>query len=363
MNTLEDQIRDYAGFVADETQAYEHHKAQGAHASFAKASEPKKQRRTLALVGILLAGSATTFGVANQFGNGPTQQEVRFLPLSETEQGHYAPSYLPEGFALKAIYKRTDTSREYKRFMIFGRVIDDSQIDDALFAVQVEAEVPDERVVGKIERKLIDGRMARFDSQEANGFDRWNVTVRMEGCGFLKLTTASPSTQEKLAAYVENFSCDDGQVVGKTPTGMDALYDAPWVEGNATQFRYEYVRADVGPLYVVQPLNSLPPELSELLNRLENNFGANTQKLQLGALTLRVSPDPKEAVTYLSWTQGNARLSVGVSPLMRMEETRKVIASFRKLTNEEWDAMLKAHPLKLTTIVDGKAVTADSVAQ
>jgi hypothetical protein len=363
MNTLEDQLRDYAVFVADESQAYELGKTQSAHTAFLSAAEPKKRKRTLALVALLAAGSATTFGVATQLASGPKRQEVRFLPLSATEVGHYAPSYLPGEFITKSITKITDTSGEFQRMMIFGKVKEGDRIGEGFFAAQVKAEVPDERVVGKIERKQINGRTIRFESQNNSGINLRSASVSMEGCGFLQLATLSPTSEEKLAVYFDSFTCQYGKLVGVPPNGMEFLYEAPWTEGDATAYTLDYQRATGGQVYFLQPSKSFPPELFALLNRFDEMDSPNTTKQQIGGRTVRASLDSRSGFTAYRWTQGNAQLMMNTSPEVSKEEAERVISSVRKLTDDEWDAMLKAHPLKLTTIVDGKAVTADSVAQ
>jgi hypothetical protein len=375
MNTLEDQLRDYAGFITDETQAYELGKTQSTHTAVLSAAEPKKRKRTLALVAVLAAGSATTFGVVSQFASGPKRQEVRFLPLSSTEQGHYAPSYLPAEFTTKSITKTTDTSGEFKKLMIFGKVKDDQQIVEGLFASQVVKETANDQLVGpgervvteswqvEIEGEMTPGRIVAIDDPRNPEASLRNVSVPFKGCGFLELGTLSSTTREKFAGYFRNFSCRDGQIMATPPQGLELLYEAPWTEGDATAYTLDYLRPAGGQLYFFEPSNSFPPELFALLNRFDGANSPNTTMKQIGGRTVGVSLDSRSGFTAYRWTQGNAQLMMNTSPEVSKEEAERVISSVRKLTDEEWDAMLKAHPLKLTTIVDGKVVTADSVAQ
>jgi hypothetical protein len=364
MNTLEDQIRDFAGFVTDETQAYELNKTHSTHTSFLGAAAPKKRKRTFALVALLAAVSATTFGAVTQFASGPKRQEVRFLPLSATEQGHYAPSYLPAQFAINRITKTTDTSAEFQRIMIFGRVKDNNQIVEGLFASQVVKEMPEDRLLGPGDRVVTDpfqyeidgemtpGRTVVFGGSESSDASLRSVSVPLKGCGFLQLGALSSTSHEKFAAYFRNFSCRDGQIVGTAPKGLELLYEATWTDGDATSYWLEYQRPIGGQLNLMQPANSFPPELFALLNRFDEMDSPNTTKEQIGGRTVRVSLDSGSGFTAYRWTQGNAQLMMNTSPEVSKEEAERVISSVRKLTNDEWDAMLKAHPLKLTTIVD-----------
>jgi hypothetical protein len=378
MKTLEDQIRDYAGFVADETHTYENRVVeqlgtQSAQSTFTKSAEPKKRKRTVALVALLAAGSATTFGVAAQFAGGPKPQEVRFLPLSASEQGHYAPSYLPPEFVTRSITKTTDTSGEFKRIMIFGRIKEDKRIVDGLFASQIDTDVSDEslvrgdgrvlvkRQVFEIDGEMVPGRITVLDGATPDANLR-SVTVPLEGCGYLSLGALTSSTHEKFASYLANFSCRDGQIVGAPPSGTELLYSAPWTEGDATSYWFEYIRPVGGQLNIMQPSNSFPPELFVLLNRFEEMLGPNTTLQQLGGRTVMVSNDSRSGFTGYRWTQDNAQLMMSVSPEVTKSEAEKVLASVHKLTDEEWAEKLKAHPPLVTTIIDGKAVTATPVA-
>jgi hypothetical protein len=384
MKTLEDQIHDYAGFVADETHAYEVH----AHelrsvveqktgrrsvailpsAQSRRVGQPadKKRKLTLALVAFLGAGTVSGLGVARQMAAGPQPQQVRFVPLSATKMSHYAPAHLPENFSLKRIQKLSLPAQAPTRLVVLGRVKPDGNIADAVMASQFSVEPPEQNTGETRERLNIDGRSVLFVTEKyATGADQVTeipgALMALPGCGFLSLFSFEITDKTALARQAENFSCRDGKLAGKAPKDSELLYDAPWAVGNDDEYSVDYRNPDGAQFVLHQQMNLFPRELQVLFDRLDNSFYQGLRQ-NLGGQSVRTYIDRTSGFTTYSWRQGEAALALNVSPGVSQTEIGLVIASFRELTDDEWDAMLKAHPLKLSTIVDGKAVTADSVA-
>jgi hypothetical protein len=182
----------------------------------------------------------------------------------------------------------------------------------------------------------------------------------LPGCGFLSLFSFEITDKTALARQAENFSCRDGKLAGKAPKGLELLYDAPWTVGNDEAYWFDYRNPDGGQFVLNQQVDWLPRELQLLFDRLDSSFSQGPRQ-NLGGQSVRTYSEPTSGFTTYGWKQDEAALALNVSPGVNQTEIGLVIASFRKLTDEEWDAMLKAHLLKLTTIVDGKAVTTDSV--
>jgi hypothetical protein len=384
MKTLEDQIRDYAGFVADETHTYEVHarelRSAGEQttgrrgvaippsAQSRRVGQPagKKRKLTLALVAFLGAGTVSGLGVARQMAAGPQSQQVRFVPLSATKIGHYAPAHMPENFSLKRIQKLSLPAQVPTRLVVLGRVKPDGNIADAVMASQFSVEPPEQNTGETRERLNVDGRSVLFVTEKyATGAEQVaeipSALMALPGCGFLSLFSFEITDKTALARQAENFSCRDGKLAGKAPKDSELLYDAPWAVGNDDEYSFDYRNADGAQFVLHQQMNLVPRELQVLFDRLNSSFDQGLRQ-NLGGQSVRTYIDRTSGFTTYSWRQDEAALALNVSPGVSQTEIGLVIASFRKLTDDEWDAMLKAHPLKLTTIVDGKAVTTDSVA-
>jgi hypothetical protein len=344
MKTLEDQIRDYAGFVADETQDYEATKTQSTHISFVEVAEPKKRKRTLALVALLAVGTATSFGPLARFASGPKPKKPRFQPLNVASLGHFLPAYLPVGIELKAIH--TMDEEMPLRMVILGKVREDGKITDGIFASQLRNEVPSS-LVGETERKVVDGRAVRIETYVDGSLTSLTVTMPLDGCGFLELGAMGRPSREKLVSYAENFFCSNGQLVSNSPNGLELLYDAPRLDGSSGYwFDYHSEAPNDTQIALLQPSNEFPPELYSLVGRFSDLPGTNQL---IGGQNVRVSSGPTGAsgnFSYYRWTDSNVQFVLSVSSEIPKSEIDRLIASMRELTDAEWNSLLIAFPPK-----------------
>ena len=349
MKTLEDQIREYAGFVADETHAYETRRSEILQQSLeqsvvqvdaGKLTVQKKRKRTFALVALLALGTAAGFGPVARFASGPKPKKPRFQPLDVTTQGHFVPAHLPDGIELKAIH--TMDEEMPLRMVILGKVREDGKISDGIFASQLRNEVP-ENLVGETERKVVNGRAVRIETYD----NSLSVTMPLAGCGFLQLGAMGLPGSDKLVSYAENFSCTEGQLVGNPPKGLELLYDAPGLAGTQGYwFEYHAAAPNDTQIALLQPSNEFPPELYALVGRFEDLPGTNQT---IGGQIVRVSTgsaSPSGDFTSYRWTQSNAQFVMSVAPDVPKSEMDTLIASMRELTDAEWSALLTAYPPK-----------------
>jgi hypothetical protein len=365
MKTLEDQIRDYAGFVADETHTYEVHVRElrsagqrtmgGRGVSIPPPAQSngvgqpagKKRKLTLALVALLGAGTVSGLGVARQMAAGPQPQQVRFVPLSATEIGHYAPAHMPENFSLKRIQKLILPAEAPTRLVVLGRVKPDGNIADAVMASQFSVEPPEQNTGETRERLNLDGRSVLFVTEKyATGADQVteipSASMALPGCGFLSLFSFDITDKTALAHQAENFSCRDGKLAGRAPKGSELLYDAPWAVGNDEEYSFDYRNPDGGQFVLHQQMNLFPKEFQVLFDRLGSSLDQGPRQ-NLGGQSVRTYRDPMSGFTTYSWRQAEAALALNVSPGLSQTEIGLVIASFRKLTDEEWNAIIAEH--------------------
>ena len=344
MNTLEDQLRDYAGFVAVETQAHELGKTQSAHTSFVNASGPKKRKRTFALVALLALGTAVGFGPVARLASGPKSKEPRFQPIDVTTQGHFLPAYLPVGIELQAIH--TMDEEMPLRMVILGKIRGDGKITDGIFASQLRNEIP-ANLVGQTERKVVNGRAIRIETYVDGSLTSLSVTMSLDGCGFLQLQAMGLPSSENLVSYADNFSCSNGQLAGSPPKGLELLYDAPRLGGlPGYWFDYHTAAPENTQIALLQPSNEFPPELYTLVERFADLPGTNQS---IGGKNVRVSTGSggvQGDVTYYRWTQSNAQFVLSVAPDVPKSEIDLLIGSMRELTDAEWNALLSAFPPK-----------------
>jgi signal peptidase I len=344
MNTLEEQISEYANFVVDETKRHETQKGSSnvgitTNATVDRVSRSKRSRYLVpAFVATLLAATAGSITLVATGNRKETTETVspRFAPVLARSVNHYAPSYLPPGVTLVEIghEKVISPRRGIDRLIVLGRVVNARVVDAILVGQSADPKdlYTDDPAVD-VENQQIDGVQVRVESSKR----AVSIIASLPGCGAVALVSPGQD-REAVVRQLSNLACHERTLVVNKLDGLELLFDGPYLRDSSESFRLGFT----GGITFRQTIASLPGPVFDVVLDIVNQIDNEMLPTQdIGGRSVRLI----DSANY-RWSEDDLIMSVATGGDVSKEEITKMIASIRKLSASEWASLIKEHPVK-----------------